>query len=943
MKVFISSTYQDLKEHRKKVFEAIERLKHNGSEIDWLGMEGFGAQSDDPQKTCLKFVDKCDLYIGFFGIRYGHIDKKTGLSMTELEYHRAVEKKKHCLIFLLNSDADVKQIYLDDDSKSQAKLRKFKDKLKKERTIDYFTTPDDLALKVVTALPIQSKIVSSVSNIRPLIPLPPSPYFVYPYPLQVNFTGRMDERKILSEWLTKGERQTPSVYVIEAMGGMGKSALSWYWLKEEILSQGISAWSLLGVFWWSFYDERDFGNFLKRALEYASEGKLDFSFFQSDREILDAIIYFMQKKRMLFVFDGFERVLRGYARMDAVYRGDEVEEDPAMNYRACTDPNVSLFLRQIASVGCLSKLLITSRLFPRELDEIEGVKKLELKGMDPIDAVKFFEGQEIRGTHTEIENACKVYGFHPLSLRLLAGILLKDPRYKKDITNAPKINILKEKAELKILEFSYNSLSKKLQQFISKIAAFRNSLKWEAISEIFKKDFISENRLSFSLIGLIERGIIMFDKQNETYDLHPIVRSYCYNRLINPLKTHSRIITYYEKFDTSHKFQCLTELQPVIELFHHSISSGRFDEAFKLFKTQLYQYLYFQFGEYRLCIEHSLVLLKYINERPFSKKIDIDRAWLMNLLANSYSLTGQPRLALPLYLDSIKIDEKHNNYDNIWISLSNAVNFAQFHLGQLYKAIINMNKSIKISHYVDEEAACYVDRALLYVYLDEYINVKDDINRAMPILDIDNLQYICRAWGCQSIYYLLHDNGKRALECANIAYKFAMEIAHKRYPIEREFIISNWLLGASHCIIGNYIDAENYLTKALLSCRKIGMIVNEATILLEFAKLRLKQMKVNCKTPEKNRLLKESFDCVIEALLIAERCEYRLQLAEIQNFLAEWWQEASKMKDYDKENAMIKAREHAQKAKDYAYCDGPPYYYKVAYEKAEKFLKDHPL
>jgi hypothetical protein len=33
-----------------------------------------------------------------------------------------------------------------------------------------------------------------------------------------------------------------------------------------------------------------------------------------------------------------------------------------------------------------------------------------------------------RGTHAEIETACAAYGYHPLSLRLLAGLVAKDPQ-----------------------------------------------------------------------------------------------------------------------------------------------------------------------------------------------------------------------------------------------------------------------------------------------------------------------------------------------------------------------------------------------------------------------------------------------------------------------------------------------------------------------------------
>ena len=50
-----------------------------------------------------------------------------------------------------------------------------------------------------------------------------------------------------------------------------------------------------------------------------------------------------------------------------------------------------------------------------------------------------------------------------------------------------------------------------------------------------------------------------------------------------------------------------------------------------------------------------------------------------------------------------------------------------------------------------------------------------------------------------------------------------------------------------------------------------------------------------------------------KALAIADRCEYRLNQAEIHNFLARLALGSGKAAE---------ARDHAQKAKDYAYCDG---------------------
>jgi hypothetical protein len=127
----------------------------------------------------------------------------------------------------------------------------------------------------------------------------------------------------------------------------------------------------------------------------------------------------------------------------------------------------------------------------------------------------------------------------------------------------------------------------------------------------------------------------------------------------------------------------------------------------------------------------------------------------------------------------------------------------------------------------------------------------------------------------------------------------------------------------------------------------------EAGILLEFARLRFAQAAASSQSSvdgkRRNELMQESFNSANEALEIAERCEYRLQEAEIHSFLAEWHvQQGSKgseacpersRREQGRKESLKKAREHAERAKERAWCDGPPYHYKVAYERAEHLLK----
>src|ERR1035437_3358519 len=97
--VFISSTYIDLKEERKKVWDCLEKF-----DVVVKGMEQFGAQKSDPLTTCLTEVEQSDIYVGIIGMRYGSEDIKCGKSFSQLEYEKAIELNKEILIYLIDEE-----------------------------------------------------------------------------------------------------------------------------------------------------------------------------------------------------------------------------------------------------------------------------------------------------------------------------------------------------------------------------------------------------------------------------------------------------------------------------------------------------------------------------------------------------------------------------------------------------------------------------------------------------------------------------------------------------------------------------------------------------------------------------------------------------------------------------------------------------------------------
>jgi hypothetical protein len=134
--------------------------------------------------------------------------------------------------------------------------------------------------------------------------------------------------------------------------------------------------------------------------------------------------------------------MRAYSQLNAVYQGDAINENSQNDHRACVDPNASNFLRQAATIPLQSRILLTSRLLPRELDGLPGCWLPGLYELNAEDAVDFFHAQGIRGTRAEIEAACEPYGYHALSLRLLSGVIAKDKRSSRDIIVADKYPML---------------------------------------------------------------------------------------------------------------------------------------------------------------------------------------------------------------------------------------------------------------------------------------------------------------------------------------------------------------------------------------------------------------------------------------------------------------------------------------------------------------------
>jgi hypothetical protein len=146
MRVFLSSTINDLDSYRKAIIQALERL---GGEK--LRMEVLGARADDATQASLKALEESDLFVGIYAHRYGYIPTGSTTSITEQEYDYAMKLKKPMFCFIINDDYPWPPDMIEGEP-GRHMLLEFKAKMRATMVTDSFTAPEDLSLKVATAI-----------------------------------------------------------------------------------------------------------------------------------------------------------------------------------------------------------------------------------------------------------------------------------------------------------------------------------------------------------------------------------------------------------------------------------------------------------------------------------------------------------------------------------------------------------------------------------------------------------------------------------------------------------------------------------------------------------------------------------------------------------------------------------------------------------------------
>jgi tetratricopeptide (TPR) repeat protein len=814
-KIFLSSTWTDLAEHRRRVISALDRLRLQGCPIEWLGMEAFSAANETPAAFCRKYVTQADLYVGILGMRYGSLDAASGLSMTELEYRTALDSSKPCLFFLIDEqNALIHPADMEHDFTGRKRLTELKEEVLRDRVVAFFTTPEDLEGKIVTALqPYVAPPYQEPALVEPVAEY--NDWVLDPIPQVHELIGRQQEleryRQILAE---------RNVVVIEGMAGVGKTTLGAQLAREQI-ARGSR------VFWIQF------------DLTGKNTGELfgwDLAAFLAQHNH-PALWQFLQQEASAAKLHN--RAARCGLILSRLAEGrytlclDDV-------HLVAQDPDLDAFFNEVrkraeSSPALLPmQLIVMSRAAPPHLRNLFGEP---LPGFAKEDAQKYLAAHGIRLPAVPFEELYARVEGNPQFLHMSLPGLQAHQNDSAALNNF--IQGLKEQPDVRdyLMEKIYGALPESLQRVLDALSIFSAPVPREVVDEVLAGEQVSG--VMRLLLDLINRHEIVEAPKTQTVTLHSLVKDYCYHNLDRAmrLRLHARAATHFVAqrdwiAAASHSYQAKEYGKAAQVLVDHAIElmkSGRRDsmlEQLKAFSSeQLPIGLWAEIlrvkgdglrrsGMYDEAIAAYQDALQITEDEPSQGR-------LYRAIGNCYSDKGHSKEAIVYLQKQLAISQAHGDTSSM---AATCLNLGSAHLRQAdhTSAVAYFNQVIELGQVICDDVLVARARASLGLVYQE----RGAPNRAIEYLQqgldafrrANELVYIASALNnLGRIFYRSKEDYTRAAEC----FQEAIEI-YERLQDYGGMGAGYNNLGDVYREQGNHTQAITYFEKSMKIAETVG-------------------------------------------------------------------------------------------------------------------------
>lgn len=467
-----------------------------------------------------------------------------------------------------------------------------------------FTTPLLRELDTLAPSSLAGTLSASAPTTAEWVPAPPAPVAspdVPPFPSgwihetteDTLYRGRRDALDRLHRWCSD-----PSVRLIAltALGGLGKTSLVGHWLKHE---QGWTHRKFDGLFFWSFYNERDVDALLAGLLAFAAE-KLGVPPPVQGTPLVNAARALLRRRPLLLVLDGLE-VLQ------------ELADSP--QYGALLDLDLQALLADACGHGG-GLVVLTSRFPFPDLSRFYGLsaRGFDLPPLTPEDGAQLLEACGVAGRLEDRQAVSVEFDGHPLALRVFAAACQSlddaDPntlrhRLSEAVQSAPEDGELSDEERRartlrRLLTFYEQRLPVARRHLLGLVALFRTPVETQTLRELARKlpgvaetfAAASDADIDRHLAVLAHEHLLLRQPGRArgivAYTAHPILRDYFRTALLGGRGELARgFADVVAGQPSSGRPQSVQEIEPVLDAIEVLLEAGDFKRADELFQGRL--------------------------------------------------------------------------------------------------------------------------------------------------------------------------------------------------------------------------------------------------------------------------------------------------------------------------------------------------------------------
>jgi tetratricopeptide (TPR) repeat protein len=577
--------------------------------------DGFSPERPPTVSERRRWIAECRIFVLLLGDRDGGCPSEDGADYTEWEYEAATADERIVVLPFLAGPKPVgsaPDTVVPERSVAEPRdLAVFRTRLEARHAARALSAPAKFReelFQAVTRHLAPSQIHRETDRRQwqaasRSLPAPPDMCALPVYIGGTPFTGRSPELADLDGWAQSAD----PVMVVDAIGGTGKSALTWQWATQHapaVMNE------LAGSFWWSFYDGSAYmERFMYELLGYLRPDRsFDMRRVRRDH-VPSLVINELSRRPFLVVLDGFERLLMAYHRCDpSKVTDDDVDADRRANKHAMIEGHGYDFVRRLVAAAP-SKILVSTRMVPDALEGpggglLPGVRHMRLPGLSDRDVQELLGRLGVTGGTEEIREFFCPLGNHPLLITIVAGLVRDHRQAPGDFGSwrraqpfeIHKVNLTARRNH--VLAAALDGLDPAESRLLGWLSVLTGAVGWDLLSSINPYTELAEGRpdragalLDSALRSLEVRGLLWWNRTANTYDMHPVVRAYAHNRLDSSerIGANERIRDYFQANPPADLGQVTSveDLQQTIALFRALTGAQQHREASSLWNRQL--------------------------------------------------------------------------------------------------------------------------------------------------------------------------------------------------------------------------------------------------------------------------------------------------------------------------------------------------------------------